>query len=56
MKSFYTRAVDGSEIKLLEIYESHGEEFVVFEDEDGQELELPLEEFEEFVNEEVVTY
>ena len=53
LQAYYTKAVDGSEVKLIETYDSYGETHVVFEDEDDNEIEMTLEEFEEMIDEEL---
>jgi hypothetical protein len=53
LQAYYTKAVDGSEVKLIETYHSYGETHIIFEDEDDNEIELTLEEFEEMIGEEL---
>jgi len=51
MKAYYTHHLTGEEIVLLEIYDSYGEKYVLYETEEGEQEHCSLIDFEEIIEE-----
>ena len=52
-KCFYNKQVDGTEVELLEVYDSYGEKWVKFEDEWEEQHDVTLDDFEEMIGEQI---
>lgn len=50
MKCYYVHHLTGEELELIETYDSYGDKWVVYEDEEGEAYSTPVEEFEELIN------
>ena len=53
MKCYYVHHLTGEELTLLESYDSYGEKWIVYEDEEGDSYQCSLEDFEELVGAEI---
>jgi hypothetical protein len=54
-QSYYSHRLTGETLTLIEIYDSFDEKRVLFKDEEDQEHDESLEEFEELVDETILT-